>query len=81
MCFAGSTSPTPNAAAPLLTSLLQELRAALRRANPRAQLTLASQVWPASYPAYFYGGYNYSAIAQTIDYFVVMARPNRVFRS
>jgi hypothetical protein len=54
----GSKTPTPNAAAPLLTSLLVDLGAALRRENPRAQLSLASQVWPTSYPAYFYGGYN-----------------------
>ena len=69
----GSKAPVPNAAAPLFTSLLAGLRAALLRANPRAQLSLASQVWPASYPAYFYGGYNYSAIARQIDFFVVMA--------
>jgi di-N-acetylchitobiase len=69
----GSKNSVPNAAAPLLTSLLAELRLALLRANSRAQLSLASQVWPTSYPAYYYGGYNYTAIANHVDFFVVMA--------
>lgn len=68
----GSQSPTPNAAAPLFTTLLVELKVALRRHNPHAQLSMASQVWPTAYPAYFYGGYNYTAIAREIDFFVVM---------
>ena len=37
-----------------------------------AQLSMAAQIWPTAYPAYFYGGYNYTAIAREIDFFVVM---------
>ena len=40
----GSATPTPNAAAPLFTSLLAELRVSLRRENPHAQLSMASQM-------------------------------------
>ena len=69
----GSTAPTPNAAAHLFTELLASLRAGLRRRNPHAQLSIASSVLPTSYPAYFYGGYNMTAIAAEIDFFVVMA--------
>ena len=68
----GSKTPVPNAAAPLFTSLLAELRVALRAKNPHAQLSMAAQIWPTAYPAYFYGGYNYTAIAREIDFFVVM---------
>lgn len=68
----GSKTPVPNAAAPLFTSLLAQLRYALRKKNPQAQLSMASQIWPTAYPTYFYGGYNYTAIAKEVDFFVVM---------